>query len=47
MFLLFDCFYFLNLNPSHRNLMLEDALWHLNTRAVVKALDENRELPKK
>lgn len=46
MFLLLDCFYLLNLNPSYRNLMLGDALWHLNTREVLKALDENRELPK-
>lgn len=45
-FLLLDCFYSLNSNSSHRNLMLGEALWHLNASKVMKALDENRELPK-
>lgn len=46
MFLLLDCFYLLNSNPSHMSLMMGDALRHLNTKEVLKALDENRELTK-
>lgn len=44
--LLLDCIYLLNSDPSHKTLMFGDALWRLNTREVLKALDENRELPK-
>lgn len=44
-FFLLDCFYLLNSATSPKTLMLGDALWHLNTREVLKALDENRALP--